>query len=121
VAEHASGVVGAPGKSWAAEEAMEESGVERFEDLVEIIVVADGGKDALAAAGLADVLGLAGDGLGGDVAAVAVGVGWGDGFLIELGEQDVGDGAVDGLRSVLEKVGEANVETAFPKSNSGVE
>jgi hypothetical protein len=114
-------VVGAPGKGGAAEEAMEEAGIEGLEDLVEIVVVAYGGEDTLASAGLADVLGLAGDGLGGDVAAVAVGVGWGDGLLIELGEQDVGDGAVDGFRSVLEKVGEANVETAFAKSNSGVE
>jgi hypothetical protein len=40
VAEHATGVVGAPGERGAAEEAVEETGVEGFEDLVEIVVVA---------------------------------------------------------------------------------
>jgi hypothetical protein len=64
---------------------VEETGVEGFEDLVEIVVVAGGGGEALAAAGLADVLGLLGDGFGGDVAAVAVGVGAGYGLLVELG------------------------------------
>jgi hypothetical protein len=56
---------------------------------------------------------LLGDGLGGDVAAVAVGVGAGDGLLVELGEEDVGDGVMDGIRCVLEEIGEANVEAAF--------
>ncbi len=78
-------------------------------------------RDALAAAGLADVLGLAGDGVGGDVAAVAVGVGGGDGLLVELGEEDVGDGVVDGLGRVLEEVGEADVEAAFAEADGGVE
>ncbi len=74
-----------------------------------------------AAAGLADVLGLPGDGLGGDVAAVAVGVGGGDGLFVELGEEDVGDGVVDGLGGRLEEVGEADVEAAFAKADGGVE
>lgn len=121
VAEHAAGVVGGPGKGGAAEEAMEETGVEGFEDLVEIVVMADGGEEAFAAAGLPDVLGLLRDGFGGDVAAIAVGVGGSDGFLVELGEEDVGDGAVDALGGVLEKVGEADVQAAFAKADGGVE
>jgi hypothetical protein len=40
VAEHAACGVGAPGKGGAAEQAMEEAGVEGLEDLVEIVVVA---------------------------------------------------------------------------------
>jgi len=100
---------------------VEEAGVEGLEDLVEIVVVPDGSEDALAATGLADVLGLAGDGFGGDVAAVAVGVGGGDGLLVELGEQDVGDGVVDGVGCVLEDVGEADVEAAFTETDGGVE
>ncbi len=51
------------------------------EDFVEVVVVADRGENALAAAGLADMLGLTRDGLGGDVAAVAVGVVGAMGFL----------------------------------------
>jgi hypothetical protein len=42
VAEHATGVVGAPGECGAAEEAVEETGVEGLEDFVEIVVVAGG-------------------------------------------------------------------------------
>lgn len=49
-------------------------------------MVSNGGEDALAAAGLADVFGLTGDVLGRDVAAVTVGVGGGDGLFVELGE-----------------------------------
>src|SRR6266436_5023393 len=37
VAEHAAGVVGAPGEGGAAEEAVKEAGVEGFEDLVEVV------------------------------------------------------------------------------------
>ena len=59
VAEHAAGVVSRPGEGWAAEEAVEEAGIEGLEDFVEIVVAAGGGGEALAAAGLADVLGLA--------------------------------------------------------------
>ena len=121
VAEHAACVVGGPGEGGAAEEAVEEAGVEGFEDLVEVVVVAGGGEDAFAAAGLADVLGLAGDGFGGDVATVAVGVGGGDGLFVELGEEDVGDGAVDALGGVLEEVGEADVEATFAQADGGVE
>ncbi len=84
-------------------------------------MVAGGCGEALAAAGLADVLGLLGDGFGGDVAAVAVGVDAGDGFLVELGEQDVSDGVVDGIGCGLEEVGEADVEAAFAEADGGVE
>jgi hypothetical protein len=67
------------------------------------------------------VLGLFGDGFGGDVAAVAVGVDAGNGLLVELGEEDVGDGVMDGFGCGLEEVGEANVQTAFAEADGGVE
>jgi hypothetical protein len=114
-------VVGAPGEGGSAEEAVEETGVEGLEDFVEVVVVSGGGEEAFAAAGLADVLGLFGDGLGGDVAAVAVGVGAGDWLFVEFGQEDVGDGVMDGLGCGLEEVGEANVEAAFAEADGGVE
>ena len=68
-----------------------------------------------------DVFGLARDGFGGDVTAVAVSVGWNDGLFVELGEEDVGDGVMDGVGSGLEQVGEADVESAFAQADRGVE
>jgi hypothetical protein len=100
---------------------VEETGVEGVEDFVEIVVMAGGCREAFAAAGLADVLGLFGDGLGRDIAAVAVCVSAGYGFFVELGEENVGDGAVDVVRCVLEQVGEAYVEPAFAEADRGVE
>lgn len=61
VTEHASGVVGAPCEGWASEEAVKETSIEAFEDLVEIVVVADVGENALTSPSLADVFGLSRD------------------------------------------------------------
>jgi hypothetical protein len=55
------------------------------------------------------------------VAAVAIGVETSDGLLVELGEEDVGDGVMDGLRCWLEEVGETDMEAAFAKADGGVE
>ncbi len=100
---------------------MEETGVEGVKDLVEVVVMADVGEDALAATCLTNVLGLFGDGFGGDVAAIAVGVGTDDGLFVELGEKDVGDGVVHRFGCVLEDVGEADVKAAFAEADGGVE
>jgi hypothetical protein len=121
VAEHAASVMGAPGERGAAEESVKETGVERLEDFVEIVVVADGCGEALATAGLANVFGLFGDGLGGDVAAIAVGVDANDGLFVELGEKDVGDCVMNGLGCGFEEVGEADVKAAFAEADGGVE
>jgi hypothetical protein len=59
VAQHAAGVVRAPGKDRATEQAVEKAGIEGVEDLVEIEVVACGAEDSFASASLADVFGLA--------------------------------------------------------------
>lgn len=100
---------------------MEETGVEGFEDLVEIIVVTGRSGEAFAASGLADVFGLTRDAFGRDMAAVAVGVGRGNRLFVELGQEDVGNGVVDIVRRGLEKIGEANVKVALAKANSRVE
>jgi hypothetical protein len=121
VAEHATGVVSAPCERGPAEEAVKEASVERLEDFVKVVVVAGRCRDALPAAGLANVLGLFGDSLGGDVATVTVGVSAGDGLPVELGEEDVGDSVMDGFRGRFEEVREANVEASFAKADGGVE
>ena len=58
-------------------------------------MVPGGCGETLATTSLTDVLGLFGDSLGGDVATVAVGVETGDGFSVELGEEDMGDRVMD--------------------------
>src|SRR5271170_6490583 len=79
------------------------------------------GGEALAAAGLANVLGLFGDGFRGYVAAVVVGVDAGDWFLVELSEQDVGDGVMNGFGRMLKNVGEAHVKPALAQPDRRVE
>ena len=86
VAQHTAGVVSRPGKGGSAEKTVEEASVERLEDLIQIVVMAYGSEDSLAAASLADVFGLPRHSLGGDVTSIAVGVGGGDGLFVELGE-----------------------------------
>jgi hypothetical protein len=100
---------------------VEEAGVEGLEDLVEIVVMADGCGEAFASAGLSDVLGLFRDSFGGDVTAIAIGVESRDGFLVELGEENVGDCVVDGFRCRFEQVGETDVQPAFAQTDGGVE
>ncbi|GGA56498.1 hypothetical protein GCM10011507_04770 [Edaphobacter acidisoli] len=44
-----------------------------------------------------------------------------DGFLVELGQKDVGDGAVNGFWRMFEDVREADVKAAFAQTDGGVE
>ena len=55
------------------------------------------------------------------MAAVTVGVGGSNGLFVEFGQQNVSDGSMDGFRGVLQKIGETDVEAAFPEANGGVE
>jgi len=104
VAQHATGVVSRPGKRGAPEESMEEPGIERLEDFIEVVMVADGSGQALAATSLTNMFCLAGDGFGGYVSAVAVGVGGRDWLFIELGEEDVRNCLMNGLGRRLKQV-----------------
>ena len=121
MAEQAAGGVGDPGERGTAEQAVEEASVDGLEDFVEVVVVAVGGADALAAAGLADAFGLFGDGFGLGVATVAVRMLGGDRPAVELGEQDVGDGVMDRFGGVLEEIAEADDEAGFAEADGGVE
>lgn len=121
VTEHAASVVCAPGKSWLAEKSVKETSVEGIEDLIEVKVMADRSQDSFASASLANVLCLARDGFGGDVAAVAVSMQGRDGFAVKLREENVCDGMMNVRRSVFEQIGQANVKTAFAKPDRRVQ
>jgi hypothetical protein len=121
VAQRSAGMMGAPGQRWSAQQTVEETRVNRLEDFVEIVMMAGGGGKALAAAGLANLLGLFGYGLGRDVSAIPVRVVAGDRLLVELGEKDMRDGVMDRLGGWLEQVGEADVQAAFAESDGRVQ
>lgn len=121
VAQHAAGVVGAPREDGPAKKTVEETCIQRIEDLIQIKLMTYGSEDALTASGLANVLGLSRDGFRGDVSTVAVGVRGCNGLFVELCKQDMRDGMMDGLGGVLEDVGEADVKTPFAKPNGGVQ
>lgn len=55
------------------------------------------------------------------MATITVGMRWGNGFAVELGEKNMRDGVVDRLGSLLEQIGQANVEASFTKADRGVE
>ena len=111
----------APGQVGTAKQTAEEARVERIENFVEMIIAAFGSEEALAAACVADEVGLARDGGTGREALVAQVVRPVDGLAIELGEKDVSDGVVDGVGCVLEDVGETDVQAAFAETDGGVE
>ena len=100
---------------------MEETGVNGFEDLFKIVVPALRGADPLASPRLPDALGLARHRFRLRVPAVAVGVGGRDRFAVQLGEQNVCDGAMNALRGMLQQIGEPHDELAFAKPDGGVE
>ena len=121
VAQQSARRVAAPGQNGLAHQAMEELVVEFVEDFFEVVVVAARWEQALAAALLADLLGLFADCFGGDVAAITVVVNAGDRFLVKLRKQDMRDGLEDILRRSLQQVGETDMELTFAQTDRGVE
>ncbi len=111
----------APCELGATHEAVEEAGVERVEDFFEVVVAAMGAEIALGAAAAADELGLLHDGGGGGEALVAVVLRGVNGLFVELGDEDVRDGAEDGFGCAFEQVREADVELVFAEADGGVE
>ena len=60
-------------------------------------------------------------GFAGGVASVAAGVVGVDGLAIELGDEDMRDGAEDGFGCAFEEVRKANAEVALAEADGGVE
>lgn len=121
VAQHTARVKAAPGEGRPAKQPVEEAHIERLEYLFKVEVMAAWREDAFPSAGLTDVFSLPRDCLRGDVTAVAVGVDGRDRLFVELGQQDVGNRAVNRLRGRFEKVGEADVQAALAETNRGVQ
>ena len=70
---------------------------------------------------MADELGLAGDGCGGDEALVTQVVGGVDGLFVQLGQQNVGDGPDNGLRRALQQIGEVDENLTLAQADGGIE
>ena len=97
VAERSRGYAFAPSQFGATEEPAKEAGVKRIEDFFEVVEVALRPGESLAAARVANELGLTSDcGARGEAleAQVVRGV---DGLSVQLGQQDVGDRTNDTL------------------------
>jgi hypothetical protein len=97
-------MVSRPGQRGAPEEPMEKPDIKGLKDFIEVVVMTCGCRKTLSAASLTNILGLAGDRFGGYVSAVAVGMGWSDWFLVELGEQNMSDRVMNGIRCGLKKI-----------------
>src|SRR6185437_4617440 len=52
---------------------------------------------------------------------VAIGVDGSDGLLVELGQQNMCDRPMNGFRSRLQQIGEANMKPSFAQANRGVQ
>ena len=76
---------------------------------------------ALAAASVADEFCLACDGGAGGESLEADIVRGIDGLLVQLGQEDMCDGANDALRGALDQVGKADKDFAFTQANGGIQ
>src|ERR1700761_7858666 len=121
VPEQPLGAVLSPDEKRTSEQAVEEAQIHGFEDFVEIVVLTLCGGNALAAAGLANALGLADDGLAGREAAVARGVHWLYGLAVKLGDKDMPDGAKNALGSAFEDIRQAHLDAAFTEPDGCVQ
>src|SRR5580692_1632400 len=97
----------APSQLGPAHEATKEAHIERVEDLFKVVEATLGAEEALASARCANDLGLPGDGSACAKALVAQVVRGVDGLLVELSQQNVGDGVDDAFRRALKQIGEA--------------
>ena len=70
---------------------------------------------------MADELGLTSDGGRGGESLITQVLGGVDGFFVELGQEDVGDGANHILGSAFKQVGEADVKLSFAQTDGGIE
>src|ERR1700679_4090366 len=100
------GHVPAPGQDGPPQQSMEKPGVEVLEDLFQIIVEALRPEYSLATARLPNRLGLPHHDIARGEPAVTHGVPGVERLAVELGEEDMGNGAQDALRSPFKHVRE---------------
>jgi hypothetical protein len=121
VAETVAGTFAAPSELGSAHEPVEEAAVKVFEDFFEVVVVAAGRVDMLAAAKLAHEPRFGGEVVAGDIAPVPGAVSPIDGLAVKLGEQDMRDCVENGIGRAFEDVGEANIKFALTQANGVVD
>ena len=100
---------------------MKEANVQRFEDLIQIVMMASSRNDPLTPASLPDELGLARHRFGRDMPAIPVCVKPFDRLFVELGEQNMRDSTVDRFGCMFQQIREPNVKPAFPETNRRIQ
>jgi hypothetical protein len=114
-------VIDAPGHLRARHQAEKEPGIQRIENLFQVIVRALGSMDLFAPAHLPDQMGLGGDALAPGKLAEARRMAIVDLLAVELRDQNVQDGVQHVVRSALHQVREPHQDTAFPQTNGVVQ
>jgi len=121
VSEQATCAVFAPGELRTAHESVKETRIQAFKHFIEIVMTALSGGDSFASARLADALAVPHHHFAGSVAPVAVGVRGVDRLAIELGQQDVRNGAQNILRRSFKQVGKMDLDATFAQTDRRVE
>lgn len=110
-----------PGQVGTAEQSIEEPVIERIEDLFEVVEVTMWTCVALAAACVADEFSLTSDRCAGSESLESYVVRRIDRLLVQLGDEDVRDGADHALWCAFDEVGETYKDLAFAQTDGGVE
>lgn len=100
---------------------MKKADVEQVKYFFKIVGVPLGGGEALASANLADEMGLAGEFMAGNVAAIAKIMFALDGLAIHLGQKNVCEGVENVVWCALQQIGNSCEEFAFAKADGVVD
>jgi len=111
----------APAHAWPCHQSMEKTGIQVFEDSVEIVEVSLRSAQPLASAHLPNQVGFAHDVMAGHVFAVAGGMAAVDGLAIHLGQQDVSNRPQYGLRRAFEQIGQAHQQLSLAQADGVID
>lgn len=98
-------------------QAVKEARVQLLEDGIKVKEMSSGGAEAFASAQLAHQMRLAHDVVAGDIFPVTRRLSPIDGLAVHFGQQNMCDGAENGLRRALQQIGKPNQQAALAQAN----